>query len=71
MTVATDPSLMVISKGLAHPCIGLSRQGLCDFINNDNFGSGSGVLSLLAFYWNLQNKTNPCKGQVEGMGWGL
>lgn len=61
---------MVISKGLAHPCIGLSRQGLCDFINNDNFGSGSGVLSLLVFIGTYKTKLIPVRDKWKGWGGG-
>lgn len=70
MTLTTDPSLMIISKELTDPCIGLSKQDLCDLINNDLFVSVSGILSLLAL--SIIKSQNPklILLRDKGKGWG-
>lgn len=69
MTVATDPSFMIIYKGLSDPLVVSGRQSFCDLINNENFDSGSGILWLLAVSIIRTHKTNLIPVSNKGKGW--
>lgn len=64
----TDPSLMIIFKGITDPCISLGKQGLSDLLNNDNSGSASGILSLLAVLIIVTQKTKLISVRDKGKG---
>lgn len=64
----TDPSLMIISKGITDPCISLGKQGLSDLLNNDNSGSAFGILSLLAVLIIVTQKTKLISVRDKGKG---
>lgn len=48
----------------------MGKQGLCGLINNDNFGSVSGILQLLAVFIIRTYKTILIPVRDKGKGWG-